>query len=312
MRCAFAMHVARLSTPRTGVVRRSTGTSIPRPRERHSMRSTPSSSRMVERTGVQGSIPRCGLEVHVIRDPGARDDAAPGDHRSATSSPSPSHRSSAVAGRCPRAGTPNNCTSSSSHRRASACSPAFWLAANTYMRRSELLVLRWGDVDLTTRTSRSTERSCRCRTSYTSRGKTRNSSRWMDLDAPTCTMLAQLAPQTRSGVPSARPGRRLRFCSADRQSFTRGITVFTAAPGATSSRTSRPSPHAHSFGAVPVMGGQRSAPRAVSDGHDQHVLPCVQAEAARTFASVLASTGFNPVDEPVEVANAMKPWPEVF
>jgi integrase len=33
----------------------------------------------------------------------------------------------------------------------------------------------------------------------------------------------------------------------------------------------------------------------------QHVLPGMQAEAARTFVSVIASTGFNPVDvNPVE------------
>jgi hypothetical protein len=36
----------------------------------------------------------------------------------------------------------------------------------------------------------------------------------------------------------------------------------------------------------------------------QHVLPGMQAEAARTFAAVIASTGFNPVEDPVEVAEA--------
>ena len=34
----------------------------------------------------------------------------------------------------------------------------------------------------------------------------------------------------------------------------------------------------------------------------QHVLPGMQAEAARTFASVIASTGFNPVEDPVDNA----------
>ena len=34
----------------------------------------------------------------------------------------------------------------------------------------------------------------------------------------------------------------------------------------------------------------------------QHVLPGMQAEAARTFASIIASTGFNPVEDPVEAA----------
>ena len=34
----------------------------------------------------------------------------------------------------------------------------------------------------------------------------------------------------------------------------------------------------------------------------QHVLPGMQAEAARTFAKVIASTGFNPVEKSVDVA----------
>jgi integrase len=34
----------------------------------------------------------------------------------------------------------------------------------------------------------------------------------------------------------------------------------------------------------------------------QHVLPGMQAEAARTFAAVIASTGFNRVEEPVDAA----------
>jgi integrase len=34
----------------------------------------------------------------------------------------------------------------------------------------------------------------------------------------------------------------------------------------------------------------------------QHVLPGMQAEAARAFASAIASTGFNPVEDPVEAS----------
>ena len=32
----------------------------------------------------------------------------------------------------------------------------------------------------------------------------------------------------------------------------------------------------------------------------QHVLPGMQADAARLFAGLIASTGFNPVEDPVE------------
>lgn len=34
----------------------------------------------------------------------------------------------------------------------------------------------------------------------------------------------------------------------------------------------------------------------------QHVLPGMQAEAARTFASIIAPTGFNPAEDPVQAA----------
>jgi len=65
--------------------------------------------------------------------------------------------------------------------------PAFWLAANTGMRRSELLGLRWEDVDLVGR-NLSISRSL-VSMSYKlheSRGKTHNSRRWVDLDPRPC------------------------------------------------------------------------------------------------------------------------------
>ncbi len=44
----------------------------------------------------------------------------------------------------------------------------------------------------------------------------------------------------------------------------------------------------------------------------QHVLPGMQADAARLFANLIASTGFNPVEGPVEGAmNAKKSWPDM-
>jgi integrase len=69
--------------------------------------------------------------------------------------------------------------------------PAFWLSANTGMRRSELLGLRWTDIDFDAHTI-SVNRGIvsvgyeRCE----SRGKTRNSRRVVDLDTTTTDILA--------------------------------------------------------------------------------------------------------------------------
>ena len=64
--------------------------------------------------------------------------------------------------------------------------PAFWLAANTGMRRGELLGLRWGDID-TTGGHLSVNRSliAVAYELHETRGKTRNSRRWIDLDGVT-------------------------------------------------------------------------------------------------------------------------------
>jgi integrase len=67
---------------------------------------------------------------------------------------------------------------------------AIWLAANTGMRRGELVGLRWGDVDFEAATL-SVHRSISC-AGYRlceSDGKTRNSRRVIDLDAPTVAVL---------------------------------------------------------------------------------------------------------------------------
>lgn len=66
----------------------------------------------------------------------------------------------------------------------------FWLAANTGMLRSELLGLHWSDVDLAT--AHLPVNRALVSVSYElheSRGKTRNSSRWIDLDPTTVDVL---------------------------------------------------------------------------------------------------------------------------
>ncbi len=69
--------------------------------------------------------------------------------------------------------------------------PAFWLAANTGMRRSELLGLRWEDLDLAGgHLSISRSLVSVAYELHESRGKTRNSIRWVDLDPQTVKVLA--------------------------------------------------------------------------------------------------------------------------
>jgi integrase len=192
--------------------------------------------------------------------------------------------------------------------------PAFWLAANTGMRRSELLGLRWEDVDLAGG-SLSISRSL-VSVSYElheSRGKTRNSRRSVDLDAATVQVLEQWRDQlqTELGRPVAEDD--FLFCSPtgtpthpDR--FTQIFNKLVARAGV-SRRRLHDLRHTHATlllkAGVPI--------KVVSErlGHAtpgftmatyQHVLPGMQAEAARTFAAVIASTDFNPVDDTVEVA----------
>ena len=65
--------------------------------------------------------------------------------------------------------------------------PAFWLAANTGMRRSELLGLRREDLDLAgAHLSISGSLVSVAYELHESRGKTRNSTRWVDLDPQRC------------------------------------------------------------------------------------------------------------------------------
>lgn len=68
--------------------------------------------------------------------------------------------------------------------------PAFWLAANTGMRRSELLGLKWNDIDLDKATV-SVNRGLIAvgYELHESRGKTANSRRCIDLDEPTIGIL---------------------------------------------------------------------------------------------------------------------------
>ena len=190
--------------------------------------------------------------------------------------------------------------------------PAFWLGASTGMRRGELLGLRWGDVDLAGG-HLSVNRSL-ISVAYElheTRGKTRNSRRWIDLDDVTVSVLALWRQALSVELGRAIADDDYVFCTPvggpvhpDRltQIFTR--LVATAPVPRLRLHDLR---HTHATlllkAGVPI--------KVVSErlGHAnpgftmatyQHVLPGMQAEAARTFASVIASTGFNPVEDPVE------------
>ena len=91
--------------------------------------------------------------------------------------------------------------------------PAFWLAANTGMRRSELLGLKWGDIDLDKATVSINRGLVAIGYELTeSRGKTANSRRGIDLDPTTIDVLSAWKAWTTIEQASL-PASRLTMCS---------------------------------------------------------------------------------------------------
>jgi integrase len=192
--------------------------------------------------------------------------------------------------------------------------PAFWLAANTGMRRGELLGLRWGDIDVAGG-HLSVNRSLNSvgYELHETRGKTTNSRRWIDLDDVTIVVLARWRDTLANDFGHVLADDDHVFCTPeggpvhpDRLTQIFGRLVHAAPVPRLRLHDLR---HTHATlllkAGVPI--------KVVSErlGHAtpgftmatyQHVLPGMQAEAARTFASVIASTGFNPVEDPVEHA----------
>lgn len=175
--------------------------------------------------------------------------------------------------------------------------PTFWLAANTGMRRGELLGLRWGDIDLDAR--RLSVNRALVSIGYQlheSRGKTRTARRSIDLDQHTVEPLRA----------SRRPG-------SDDDSYVfrheDGTPihpqVLSDAFGKLVARSGLPRirlqdlRHTHATlllkAGVPIkVVSERlgHATPAFTMATYQHVLPGMQAEAARTFAALLdPSTG---------------------
>lgn len=187
--------------------------------------------------------------------------------------------------------------------------PAFWLAANTGMRRSELLGLRWDDIDLdATRLSVNRALISVAYELHESRGKTRNSRRTIDLDPKTIAILHAWRDDQRNEQTVVAADNGYLFTKPDggpvhpdvfRQTFERLV----ARAGLPRIRF-HDLRHTHAT----LLLKERIPTKVVSErlGHAnpaftmatyQHVMPGMQAEAARVFASLLEpSTDSHPVE----------------
>ncbi|GBE22693.1 tyrosine recombinase XerC [bacterium BMS3Bbin01] len=184
--------------------------------------------------------------------------------------------------------------------------PALWLISTTGMRRSELLGLKWDDIDLDTATL-SINRglvSVGYKT-HISRGKTSNSRRAIDLDATTVQVLSSWRnwQQTEQAVVGAKPTNWVFTNAAGKPIHPHSISqTFNRIVKRAEVPRIRLHDLRHTHGTLLKAG---VPVKVVSErlGHGnpaftidtyQHVLPGMQAEAARVFESLIvpeASTG---------------------
>jgi integrase len=193
--------------------------------------------------------------------------------------------------------------------------PAFWLAATTGMRRSEVLALRWEDLDFDA--ARLSVHRALVSVRYElheSHGKTSSARRCIDLDDDTLAILTAWRKELAHEL--ARPLRPDDYLFPTQSGSAIHPDSFSGAFGRLVASADVPRVRLHDLrhthatlllkAGVPI--------KVVSErlGHAtpgftmatyQHVLPGMQAEAARTFAALLApSTDFYPVEDPVEDA----------
>jgi integrase len=178
--------------------------------------------------------------------------------------------------------------------------PAFWLLAATGMRRSELLGLRWDDVDL--QKNRVSVNRGLVAVAYKlreSRGKTANSRRAIDLDATTIYVLKawrewQKAEQDAAGVESEG----WMFTNSDGKPVHPHSISQTFERIANRAGVPRIRLHdvRHTHGTLLIKAGVPVKVVSERLGHAnpaftidtyQHVLPGMQAEAARTFEKLI-------------------------
>ncbi len=193
---------------------------------------------------------------------------------------------------------------------------AFWLAATTGMRRSELLGLRWEDLDTTS--GRLSVHRALVSVAYElheSHGKTNSARRCIDLDPTTIDVLARW--RERLGRELDRP------VSLDDYLFptVEGrpthpdlfAQAFNRLVGTLDVPRLRLHDLRHTHATLLLKAGVPIKVVSERLGHAtpgftmatyQHVLPGMQAEAARTFEALFVpSTDFYPVEDPVEVAD---------
>ncbi|HUF14769.1 MAG TPA: site-specific integrase [Acidimicrobiia bacterium] len=178
--------------------------------------------------------------------------------------------------------------------------PAFWLLASTGMRRSELLGLRWDDVDLKrARVSINRGLVAVAYELHESRGKTPNSRRAIDLDPTTIKLLKawrewQEAEQEAAGVESEG----WVFTDTDGQPVHPHSISQTFERIANRAGVPRIRLHdvRHTHGTLLIKAGVPVKVVSERLGHGnpaftidtyQHVLPGMQAEAARTFEQLI-------------------------
>jgi integrase len=190
--------------------------------------------------------------------------------------------------------------------------PAFWLAANTGMRRSELLGLRWADIDLaSSQISISRALISVGYVLHDSPGKTRSARRPIDLDEVTVAVLRtwHAVREGEAGTPVEPDGHV--FASPTGRpihpdAFSKTFERIVATAGVPRLRL-HDLRHTHAS----LLLKERVPIKVVSErlGHAtpgftmatyQHVLPGMQADAARVFAGLISSTGFNPVEGSIE------------
>jgi len=185
--------------------------------------------------------------------------------------------------------------------------PALWLISTTGMRRSELLGLQWRDVDLDTATL-SINRGLVSvgYETHVSRGKTSNSRRAIDLDATTVQVLSAWRDwqQTEQTVVGAEPTGWVFTNSVGDPIHPHSISqTFNRIVKRAGVPRIRLHDIRHTHGTLLIKAGVPVKVVSERLGHGnpaftidtyQHVLPGMQAEAARTFESLIvpeASTG---------------------
>jgi integrase len=178
--------------------------------------------------------------------------------------------------------------------------PAFWLLASTGMRRSELLGLRWDDIDLKrARVSVNRGLVAVAYEVHESRGKTLNSRRAIDLDETTVKVLRawrewQRAEQEAAGVESEG----WVFTNTDGKPVHPHSISQTFERIANRADVPRIRLHdvRHTHGTLLIKAGVPVKVVSERLGHGnpaftidtyQHVLPGMQAEAARTFEKLM-------------------------